>query len=402
MWPLFASNWPLNLPTKLSQTARRCRRRQRRQRPQPLLRLDVFCFLPLLWRRRTGLASFPLSGMAQRRASHRSVSLQDPALHSRRKLQSRRAPTGRRRVFNFNKSYIDSNPSSHASGSSPPPSSRAVLVPVQFNLRRLPSRIFSDHKESMRNAASGYDVSIGMKRKRVVSGSENTSGRSARSHSRAKRRKALPDSSDEELQDEMEVDEEQEWDSSVNSEDEEALDSCTRRSSHLSLIHCPTRVAADNYLINEAPSQRLLRFRKDELVRLYAAAGLTEDAELLTKPEIVDSIIAARDDVADLPPSSPGVASGSSDYSSDGGNVAGGEETDFTHRFRNGIRRRATVNGLGRISRRDAPDRSLSMSHIERSISEGSPTTQGKRKRCLPDTLSTQHINGHATRRCVL
>ena len=158
--------------------------------------------------------------------------------------------------------------------------------------------------------------------------------------------------------------------------------------------------AADNYLINEAPPQRLLRFRKDELVRLYGAAGLTEEAELLTKPEIVDCIIAAREDVADLPPSSPGVASGSSDYSSDGGNVAGGEETDFAHRVRNGMRRRATVNDLSRLSRRHMPDRSLSMSHIEHSVCEASPT-QGKRKRGLPDARATQPMNALPTRRFV-
>ena len=175
--------------------------------------------------------------MAQRRASHRSASLQDPTIHSRRKLQARRAPTGRRRVFPFNKSYVDSNPSSHASGSStPPPSSRAVLVPVHFNLRRLPSRIFSDHKESMRNASHTFDVSIGMKRKRVVSGSENTSGRSARSTSRAKRHKPLPDtSSEEELTNEMDVDDDETLDDSELSEDEEAEDSCTCHSLKLPL-----------------------------------------------------------------------------------------------------------------------------------------------------------------------
>lgn len=171
----------------------------------------------------------------------------------------------------------------------------------------------------------------------------------------------------------------------------------------LSHVHCSPCVAADNYLIDEAPRRRLLRLRKDELVRLYAAAGLTEDAELLTKPEIVDCIIAARDDVADLPPSSPGVASGSSDYSSDGGNVAGGEETDFGNRFRNGLKRRATVHDLSRVSRRHMPDRSLSMSHIERTTCEQSSPTHGKRRRGLPSELDgTYPSNGISTRRSVL
>ncbi|KAI1783995.1 hypothetical protein LXA43DRAFT_1101882 [Ganoderma leucocontextum] len=320
--------------------------------------------------------------MAQRRSSHRSASLQDSTILSHRKLQARRATAARRRVFAFTNSYIESHPTSHASGSSPPLSPRPVLVPLHFNLRRLPSRILSERKHDMRNAVNGYDVSIGMKRKRVVSGSENTSGsRGARSTSRAKRRKALPDSSDEEPVSEMDVDAEELWDGSDNSEDEEALDS------------------SDNYLINEAPPRRLLRFRKDELVELYAAAGLTDDAELLTKPEIVECIIAARDDVADLPPSSPGVAdSGSSDYSSDGGNVAGGEETDFGHRFRNGMRRRATVHELGRGTRRYPSDRSLSMSHLERSSAEVSPSN-GKRKRGLLDMAATQPVVGVSTRR---
>ncbi|KAI0748364.1 hypothetical protein C8Q80DRAFT_1103242 [Daedaleopsis nitida] len=318
--------------------------------------------------------------MAQRRNSHRSASLQDSSILNRRKLQVRRATSARRRVFTFSNPYIGSNPSSNASGSSPPTSPRRVLVPVQFNLRRLPSRNLSVNKDSMRDVSNDFDVTIGMKRKRVVSGSENTS-RSARSSSRAKRRKPLPDSSEEEELSGMDVDDEERWNSSVNSDDEEAHDS------------------SDNYLINEAPSRRLLRLRKDELVQLYAAAGLTEDAELLTKPEIVDCIIAARDDVADLPPSSPGVAdSGSSDYSSDGGNVAGGEETDFANRFRNGLRRRATVHELGRMQRKQLPDRSLSLSHIERSVGEVSPT-QGRRRRGLPEMHATQEVNGHSTRR---
>ncbi|KAH9846082.1 hypothetical protein C2E23DRAFT_789657 [Lenzites betulinus] len=319
--------------------------------------------------------------MAQRRASHRTASLPDTAILSRRKLHSRRANHARRRVLSLAEPYLEPDQSSHASASSPPSSSRPVLVPLHFNLRRLPSRVLSDRKESMRDAGNGYDVSIGMKRKRVVSGSENAStSRGARTVSRAKRRKAMPDSSDEEHASGMDVDEQGRWNQSDNSEDEEVLDS------------------SDNYLINEAPSRRLLRLRKDELVRLYEAAGLTEDAELLTKPEIVDCIIAARDDVADLPPSSPGVAdSGSSDYSSDGGNVAGGEETDFGHRFRNGLRRRATLHDLGKTSRKHMPDRCLSMSHIEHQVDD-SPS-QGKRKRASGDFAMAQQANGVSTRR---
>ncbi|KAI8982825.1 hypothetical protein BD414DRAFT_419360 [Trametes punicea] len=319
--------------------------------------------------------------MAQRRSNHRTASLPSTAIVVRRKFHARRATKARRRVLSLADPYLQSDHSSHASGSSPPSSSRPVLVPLHFNLRRLPSRILSNRKDSMRDAGNGYDLSIGMKRKRVVSGSENSSSaRGARSTSRAKRRKAMSDSSDEEHANGMDIDEQDNWDHSDNSDDDGALDS------------------SDNYLISEAPPRRLLRLRKDELVRLYEAAGLTEDAELLTKPEIVDCIIAARDDVADLPPSSPGVGdSGSSDYSSDGGNVAGGEETDFSNRFRNGLRRRATLNDLGRASRRHLPDRCLSMSHIQQQVGDLSPT-QGKRRRGSSD-LNAAQPNGTSTRR---
>ncbi|KAI0371665.1 kinase-like protein [Pilatotrama ljubarskyi] len=320
--------------------------------------------------------------MAQGRTNHRTASLPDTANLARRKLHARRATNARRRVLSLAEPYLQAAHPSHASGSSPPSSSRPVLVPLHFNLRRLPSRILSGRKDSMRDAGNGYDVSIGMKRKRVVSGSENAStARGARSASRAKRRKAMPDSSDEERASGMDVDEQEQWDGSDNSDDDRALDS------------------SDNYLINEAPPRRLLRLRKDELVRLYEAAGLTEDAELLTKPEIVDCIIAARDDVADLPPSSPGLAdSGSSDYSSDGGNVAGGEETDFGNRFRNGLRRRATLHDLGRATRRHMPDRCLSMSHIQQPVGDLSPS-QGKRKRGSGDFTVAQEPTGISTRR---
>ncbi|KAI0636513.1 hypothetical protein C8Q77DRAFT_1188904 [Trametes polyzona] len=321
--------------------------------------------------------------MARRRSSHRTTSLPDTAILSRRKLQARRANHVRRRVLSLAEPYLQLDDPAHASGTSPPSSSRPVLVPLHFNLRRLPSRILSDRKDTMRESGNGYDVSIGMKRKRVVSGSENTAVKGARSVSRAKRRKAMPDSSDEEHASGMDVDEHDGWDRSDNSEGEDGIDS------------------SDSYLINEAPSRRLLRLRKDELVRLYEAAGLTEDAELLTKPEIVDCIIAARDDVADLPPSSPGVGdSGSSDYSSDGGNVAGGEETDFGNRFRNGIRRRATLHDLGRASRKHMPDRCFSMSHIQHQAGNLSPS-QGKRKRGSGDfsTTQPQQSVGVSTRR---
>ena len=141
----------------------------------------------------------------------------------------------------------------------------------------------------------------------------------------------------------------------------------------------------------------MLRLRKDELVRLYTAAGLPDDAELLTKNEIVDCIIAARDDVAELPPSSPGVAdSASSDYSSDGGNVAGGEETDFGGQFKNVLKRSATLQGLPRVPRRRAVDRSLSLNNLDGNYHLSSST--GKRSRVSSDA-SAPPATGSLSRR---
>jgi mitogen-activated protein kinase kinase kinase 13 len=303
----------------------------------------------------------------QRRPAHRVASAAIvPNAISRRKLQARRDPRSHRRAFTIS-SPFPHPPSSHASvaSSSPPSSSRAVLVPLQFNLRRLPSRLFSESKESMHDG-----VPTGSKRKRVVSGSENglANGRSLEG-SRVKRRRATLESSDEEVASEMDVDGHPRWElTDSDASDDDGLDSCESSS----LSRPPPVVyrlyfIADNYLINEAPPRRLLRLRKDELVRLYSAAGLAEDAELLTKHEIIDCLITARDDIASLPPSSPPDAggSGSSDYSSDGGNIAGGEETDFAHRFRNGLTRRNTMLDLGRRARRPPNDRCYTLPTIQ-------------------------------------
>ncbi|EMD38101.1 hypothetical protein CERSUDRAFT_113236 [Gelatoporia subvermispora B] len=315
--------------------------------------------------------------MAQRRPHHRISSVPDTAILTRRKIQSRRGAASRRRVFTLSNKYVQSAPDSHGSvaSSSPHSSPRPVLVPLQFNLRRLPSRSLLSREGSMRDASGTYDVPVGSKRKRVASGNENAaSGRGSRASSRVKRRRAMQESSDEGTSSEMEVDKKT-WELSDNSGDEDALDS------------------SENHLINEASARQLLRLRKDELLRLYTAAGLTDNADLFTKNEIVDSIIAARDDIAELPPSSPGVAdSNSSDYSSDGGNVAGGEETDFAGRFRAGLRRRATMHDLGRGDRRHMPDRSLSMGQLEHR--NASVASLGKRTRTNSDAT-----NGLTTRK---
>jgi len=107
-----------------------------------------------------------------------------------------------------------------------------------------------------------------------------------------------------------------------------------------------------DYFVNQAPSRELLRLKKCRLQELHQSAGLSDDPECLTKQEIVDAIITARDDLAELPPSSPYGLDGanSSEYSSDDGNIAGGEETDAGSRRRAnpaGLRRHVTVHDVG-------------------------------------------------------
>lgn len=115
---------------------------------------------------------------------------------------------------------------------------------------------------------------------------------------------------------------------------------------------------------------QLKRRRKDELLQLYTAAGLSDDAHNLTKLELAEAIIAARDDIVSLPPSSPG--RDASDCSSDEGNAAGGEETDAGTRYRvpPGLRRRATVHlATNQANSRFLKTRSLSVGHINASHS---------------------------------
>lgn len=108
--------------------------------------------------------------------------------------------------------------------------------------------------------------------------------------------------------------------------------------------------------------------RKDDLVRLYTLAGLSDDTESFTKSDLVQAIIDARDDLASLPPSSPlgrggASASGSSDYSSDEPNE---EPTPI-----NTLRRRVTATDVTRENSRTRPlkSRSFSMGHLNDSTS---------------------------------
>lgn len=231
----------------------------------------------------------------------------------------------------------------------------------------------------------------GAKRKRVASGNENVESHKTTRRSQPKRRKAL-DSSDEEedsVQEEserassMEVDdhdgEEQQEEEDEEEEEEHGSDqgsddehSCQSLNSFRFFVDWSMNVLhyiAEDYLINAAPPQQLGRLRKDHLIRLYTASGLfTDDTGSLTKKELVEAIMAAREEVASLPPSSPpGRDGGSSEYSSDDGNAAGGEETDFAPRpsGSNVLRRRATMNTVGAVSSRPRNGRSYSLGNIE-------------------------------------
>ncbi|KIJ69107.1 hypothetical protein HYDPIDRAFT_105676 [Hydnomerulius pinastri MD-312] len=298
--------------------------------------------------------------MAQRHSPHRVSS--SPASGNNRKTKySLRHSAAAKRALAFVNRFQRSTLNSHASRASAPSSSdtiavRPILATLQPNLRRLPSRQYLLQKSSMRDVSQNIDVPIGTKRKRVVSASENAHahGRPTRGSGRPKRQKSVTvdsGSDDEDETSSMDVDVQRRWsesdDSDAASDEEES---------------------SDEFLINEASTRQLLRLRKDELVRLYIAAGLSDDTESFTKPELVEAIIAARDDIASLPPSSPpGRGDGnSSDYSSDDGNIAGDEETDFGTKYRAppGLRRRATVNGMGQMGSRGFKTRSLSLGEM--------------------------------------
>lgn len=225
-------------------------------------------------------------------------------------------------------------------------------------------------------------VQVGSKRKRDATSNENarTGGRPTRGSGRLKRLRtttsvSLEYSSDEDEASSLGIEEAPSpWPSSTNDQggededEDEDFSSMLPPSSHEKCIMTrPFCSAADDYLINTATAQALQRLRKDDLVRLYALAGLSEDAETLTKSEIVDSLIAARDDLASLPPSSP--PGNSSEYSSDDGDVAENEEQDTLSASRygpagSGLRRRATVNDMGVSSGRPYKGRSFSLGNL--------------------------------------
>ena len=237
----------------------------------------------------------------------------------------------------------------------------------------------------MRVSSGSDHVKVGAKRKRVVSGNENLHNVSRGSRHGAnafKRRRSSVqhgETSDEEVATAMEVDTHTRCPDSDNSSDGDASDwdSCM-------LFFLPFRVlfscafVAVDYFVNQAATRELFRLRKSRLQELHRSAGLSEDPETLTKQEIVDAIISARDELAELPPSSPYGRDNSSECSSDDGNIAGGEETDAGSRHRShpaGLRRHVTVHDVGHTPNRPpapAPPqgRSFSLGHT-RSSSTG-------------------------------
>lgn len=311
--------------------------------------------------------------MAQRRSPQRLSSSPSGSYHRKNKASLRRSSAARRALAFVNR-FQKSTIGSHASRASAPSSSdtvsvRPILATLQPNLRRLPCRQYLLHKNSMRDVSPSFDVPAGSKRKRVVTLSENAhaNGRPTRGSGRPKRRKAL--SVDSETDDPvtlMDVDASHRWsgsdDSEVDSDREESCKLCSRP-----LSYGTYGEIADEFLINEASTRQLLRLRKDELVRLYSTAGLSNDTESLTKPELVDAIVSARDDVSSLPPpSSPGRDGNSSEFSSDDGNIAGDEETDVGTKYTaaSSLRRRVTVTGVGQMATRALKTRSLSLGQL--------------------------------------
>jgi hypothetical protein len=152
-------------------------------------------------------------------------------------------------------------------------------------------------------------------------------------------------------------------------EDESSSKYCYRYSI-LFINDCIFCDIADDHLLHIASPKQLARLRKPDLVRLYIIAGLPDDAELLTKHEIIDCLISAREDYASLPPSSPiGRNDGSSSGSlSDDGNVAGDEETDVAPvdppALNETMRRRVTVQDFGAVNGRVPKGRSMSMGNL--------------------------------------
>lgn len=283
-----------------------------------------------------------------------------------------------------------------------PKAERPVLVPLQPNLRRLPSRIHLSQKQGISDQSmrESSHVITGSKRKRVVSSNENAHnhGRPTRGSGRLKRLRvghasnfyqtSTSDESQSEAS-EMEVDE-----SSVQEIDSEESDVPETQQEYAEEEH---EDSSDGYLIHSAPRNRLNRLRKPHLIRLYELAGHAVDGDSLTKSQIIETIVNSRDDATSVPPSSPpGKTDGASSESEDG-HFAGDEETDFGPRRPNGsssLRRRVTLHDVSKSPSRPVKHRSLSMGNL---LGLGEPPkAMAKRKASAQVEVAN---NGTTTRR---
>ncbi|KAJ7632868.1 hypothetical protein FB45DRAFT_978506 [Roridomyces roridus] len=237
---------------------------------------------------------------------------------------------------------------------------RPVLVPLHTNTRRRSSRQVSEDKS---HDDPMVPVQLGSKRKRVPSANENANagGRSTRGSGRLKRlRSGSYDPSEAGEASGMDIDDappSTRW--SVSASDNDSESPLSDQSDE-----DEPATSTDDHLIHFASAKELQRLRKDHLVQLYISAGLSDEAEALTKSEIIDFIVSARDDVVDFPPSSPrGPSSDEQDNDADEDEVHS-PTLPGRVRYTQGLRRRATVTETDRLRSRPSKGRSFSMGNL--------------------------------------
>ncbi|KAJ7074184.1 hypothetical protein C8F01DRAFT_1242455 [Mycena amicta] len=228
--------------------------------------------------------------------------------------------------------------------------SRRVLAPLVTNLRRRPSRLNSSQKLEDDPMPP---IQVGSKRKRVPSANENahSGGRPTRGSGRLKRlRSDTYEASD---ASEMDIDvppPSSRWSGSGSPSDEEPL----------------SELSADDD--DQEESSVTASFARTTSCGCIRPPAFPTTQKPSQKPEIIDSLVAAREELSDLPPSSPrGVSSDEPDNDPNDD-----DDDDEVHtplpalrsRFTNGLRRRATVNETSALTSRPSKSRSLSMGHL--------------------------------------
>lgn len=171
--------------------------------------------------------------MAQRRGSHSrlqsnaTTTTTAASAHPHNYPKSRHSSSSHRSVLTLFRSLRNVNHPTSASTSPTSSDSRPVLAPLQFNLRRLPSRLAVAEKVVMRVSSGSDHVKIGAKRKRVVSGNENLSRGSRNCVNAFKRRRPAlqhEETSDEGGRTTMEIDTHVRCQDSDSSSDGDASD----------------------------------------------------------------------------------------------------------------------------------------------------------------------------------